>query len=174
MPTARSVGEIIEYHDRSVVALRVLDRHADNLVEPERARFPRRPEAFVEALEGMRNELDDEVVLAIVASAERVFRLDFTARQNDGSAPGVRFRALVERFDGRVPLEEIVDVWKDLTRASDECGAFKQMYLYRHGLAHGRYFNKSGVHHTTPRAVAGVVDDVVDVVRNYAADFPRT
>ncbi|MBK6515758.1 MAG: hypothetical protein IPG04_17075 [Polyangiaceae bacterium] len=36
---------------------------------------------------------------------------------------------------------EIVDAWKDL-KAPDECGAFKQIYVYRHGLVHGRYFNK--------------------------------
>jgi hypothetical protein len=80
MPTARTVSELLEYYGRSVVALRVLDGAVEALGEVERKRFPRRREGVVEVLEGMRDELDDEVVLAIIASAERELRLDFRAR----------------------------------------------------------------------------------------------
>lgn len=70
-------------------------------------------------------------------------------------------------------MEEIVDVWKDLTKAATECGAFKQMYVYRHGLAHGRYFNKSGVHLITPDDAAEIVDELFDKICGQFKDFPR-
>lgn len=173
MPTARTVPELLEYHGRSVVALRVLDGAVEALGEIDRKRFPRRREAIAEALEAMRDELDDEVVLAIVASAERVLRLDFRARLRGKEPVAVRFGLLDQRFGGHVPLEEIVDVWKDLATAPTECGAFKQMYVYRHGLAHGRYFNKSGLHDATPEDAAAVVEEMLDKIRAYSADFPR-
>ena len=113
------------------------------------------------------------VVLAIIASAERELRLDFRARLGGKGAVAVRFGALDERFHGHVPLEEIVDVWKDLTKAPNECGAFKQMYVYRHGLAHGRYFNKSGLHDATPEDAAVVVDELVTKIQAHTADFPQ-
>jgi hypothetical protein len=173
MPTARTVPELLAYHDRSVVALRVLDGAIDTLAEVDRSRFPRRREAVVDALEEMRDELDHEVVLAIIASAERMLRLDFLARLGGTQAAATRFGLLETRFDGRVPLEEIVDVWKDIATASSECGAFKQMYNYRHGLAHGRYFNKSGLHNARPKDASDVVCELFDRIRQYTADFPQ-
>lgn len=174
MPTARTVPELVEYHGRSVVALRVLDGAVESLVEADRKRFPRRREAIGEVLEEMRHELDDEVVLAIVASAERALRLDFVARLGGKDAAAVRFGSLEARFGSHVPLEEIIDVWKDLTKAPKKCGNFKQIYVYRHGLAHGRYFNKSGRHHTTPEDAAAVVDELFLLIRAHSSDFsPR-
>ena len=46
--------------------------------------------------------------------------------------------------------------------------------LDRHGLAHGRYFNKSGVHHTSPEDVVDVIRELFDTIHNYTADFPRS
>lgn len=174
MPTPRTTGEILDYHRRSVVALRALARAFESLSETERAHFPRAKEAFLEVLEDMRNELDDEVVLALVAGAERLFRLDYTARLGETGAPAVRFGSLKVKFDRGVPLEEIVEVWKDLAVASQEVGRFKQMYVYRHGLAHGRYFNKSGVYHAAPEDVDEVIQKLFDRIRTCMADFPRS
>lgn len=47
------------------------------------------------------------------------------------------------------------------------------MYVYRHGLAHGRYFNKSGLHDATPEDAAAVVEEMIDKIRLCSADFPR-
>jgi hypothetical protein len=129
MPTARTAAEILEYHRRSVAALRVLARGGIVALGPQAATFPRTEEAFAEVLDEMREELNDEVVLAIVASGERVLRLDYRARQAGGAAAAVRFRHLEARYVGRVPLEEILDVWKDVAVASNEAGNFKQMYV---------------------------------------------
>lgn len=68
----------------------------------------------MEGLRDMRDELDDEVVLALIASAGWVLRDDFGARLGDDDACGVRFNHLHERFEGKVPFDEILDVWKDL------------------------------------------------------------
>jgi len=160
-------------HGRSVVALRVLDGAIESLIEADRERFPRRREGITEALEEMRDELDDEVVLAIVASAERVLRLDFRARLGGKDATRVRFGSLEGKFGSHVPLEEIVDVWKDLIKAPNECGAFKQIYVYRHGLAHGRYFNKSGRHDATPEDAGEIVRELFDEIRGQFPDFPK-
>jgi hypothetical protein len=146
MPTARTRKESLAYHARTVAALRTLARAPEGLGAGDRALFPRTKEALLDVLEDMRDELDDEVVLALVSGAERVLRLDYRARLDGSAAPAVRFKGLETKFGGRVQLEEVLDVWKDLADASKEAGRFKQMYVYRHGLAHGRYFNKSGLH----------------------------
>lgn len=172
MPTPRTVFDLSLYHGRSVVALRAIDGAVGGLAPADRDRFPRRREAILEVLEGMRQELDDEVVLAMVASAERVLRLDFQARLGGKQNVAVRFGSLATRFDRHVPLEEIVDVWKDLAAAPSECGAFKQMYTYRHGLAHGRYFNKSGRHDVKPDDTAAVVEVLFKKIQTFASDFP--
>ena len=123
----------------------------------------------------MRDELDNEVVLALVAAAERLIRLDCAACLDGNDAPAVRFRQLQKRFDGRVPLEEVVDVWKDLARAPDNAGQFKQLYVYRHGLAHGRYFNKSGLHRRAgPRLRLGSSASFSAQSVRTRTDFPRS
>ena len=173
MPKARAAAEILEYHGRSVAALRVLVRGGIAALGPQAATFPRTEEAFAEVLDEMREELDDEVVLALIASGERVLRLDYRSRQAGGAAAAVRFRHLEERYDGRVPLEEILDVWKDVATAPNEAGNFKQMYVYRHGLAHGRFFNKSGLHHAEPADAHEVIQELFAKVKMTEADFPR-
>jgi hypothetical protein len=172
MPTARTPAEILEYHRRSVVALRVLSRTFAAL-GPDAAYFPRNQTAFTETLADMRDELNDEVVLALVASAERVLRLDYRGRQGGGDIAAVRLGYLDKRFGGRVPLEEILDVWKDLADAPNQAGNFKQMYTYRHGLAHGRFFNKSGLHHAAPDDADEVIRDLFAAIRLAAPDFPK-
>jgi hypothetical protein len=174
MPTPRTAADILDYHRRSVVALRQLARTFESLSAADRACFPLAKQAFLDVLEAMRDELDDEVVLALVASAERQLRLDYAARLGEKDAPAVRFGHLDVRFDGRVPLEEIVDVWKDLAVAGDETGRFKQMYVYRHGLAHGRFFNKSGVHDAAPEDVDEVIRELYAAIRGHTPDFPRS
>jgi hypothetical protein len=173
MPTARTPAEILEYHRRSVVALRELGRRFGQLPAGDQAAFPKTREAFEEALVVMRDELDDEVVLALVAGAEWLLRGDFEARRDGKDACGRRFRHLVQRFEGKVPLDEILDVWKDLTGASDEIGRVKQRVLYRHGLAHGKVFNKSGLHDATPADTHEVIGDAFDAIHRHATDFPR-
>jgi hypothetical protein len=176
MPTPRTAAEILDYHRRAVVALRELARAFEGLNAKDRACFPRAKQAFLDVLEEMRDELDDEVVLALVASAERLLRLDYAARLRVGGkdAPAVRFGELERRFDRRAPFEEIVDVWKDLTAAGDEAGRFKQMYVYRHGLAHGRYFNKSGLHDAAPEDADEVIRELFAAIRAHTADFPKS
>jgi hypothetical protein len=173
MPTARPAAEILEYHRRSVAALRVLARGGLAGLGPQAATFPRTEEAFAEVLDEMRQELDDEVVLALVASGERVLRLDYGARQAGVAAAAVRFRHLEERYNGRVPLEEILDVRKDVAVAPTEAGNFKRMYVYRHGLAHGRFFNKSGLHHAEPADADEVIRELFAKIQGAEADFPR-
>jgi hypothetical protein len=172
MPTVRTAAEILEYHCRSVAALLVLARGGIAGLGLQAATFPRTEEAFIEALDEMRDELDDEVVLALVASGERVLRLDYRARQAGGAPAAVRFRHLEERHEGRVPLEEILDVWKDVAAARVEIGHFKQMYVYRHGLAHGRFFNKSGLHHAKPADADAVIRELFAKIKVAAEDFP--
>jgi hypothetical protein len=173
MPTPRTTTEILDYHRRAVEALRLLSRAFDTLDAKAKALFPRTKEAFLDVLDDMRNELDDEVVLALVASAERSLRLDFRALLGEGDAPAVRFGHLNERYDGHVPLESALDVWKELTAEPEKVGRFKQLYVYRHGLAHGRFFNKSGVHHVTPEDVGEVIRELFAAICLYTTDFPR-
>ena len=157
-------SQILEYHERMVEALRVLSRRFEEVSEDTRSPFHgcSRQELDL-ALEALRTELDEQVVLMLVASIEAVVRDDYAARLADPTKTAVfeRFRILQKRYDDRVPFEEILDVWKEEARIPDEVGMLKQLYVYRHWLAHGRRFtNKSGVQ-PYPKSSKNVIEAFV-------------
>lgn len=169
-------SEILEYYEHMVEALRVLGRRFEEVREDSRSPFSGyRRQAFDTALEVLRAELDQQVVLMLVASIEAVVRDDYAARLLDPRKTAVheRFRILDKRYADKVPLEEILDVWKDEAQIPEEVGMLKQIYHYRHWLAHGRNFtNKSGLQ-AYPRSSKNVVEAFVAAVQQRTPDFPR-
>jgi hypothetical protein len=168
--------DVWDYYVRMLEALRALGRQFAEVTTDPKSRFYRNDRGiFDEALEELRDELDHQVVLTLMASAEAMLRLDFAIRVDDPSKMPVhaRFRILKARFDDKVPLEEILDVWKEVAGASHEAGKFKQLYKRRHWLGHGRYWDdKSGVQ-PRPKNTWVIINAFNAAVQTIAPDFPH-
>ncbi|HUY36440.1 MAG TPA: hypothetical protein VMV69_27130 [Pirellulales bacterium] len=100
------------------------------------------------------NDLDQSAVLLLVASFEATLQVDFHERVTRKKKDGVskELRRLWSRnaphhgLTRWVTVEEIVDVWRKHVGHTALIGNFKQLVLYRHWLAHGRYWvQKSGL-----------------------------
>jgi hypothetical protein len=169
-------SQILEYHEQMLEALRVLGRRFEEVNEDAKSPFfGFRRQAFDVALELLRAELDAQVVLMLVASIEAVVRDDYAARLPDPTKTAVheRFRILDKTHADKLPFTEILDVWKEEAQIPEEVGMVKQLYVYRHWLAHGRRFtNKSGVQ-AYPRSSKNVIESFVAAIRQHTPDFPR-
>ncbi|HVN85892.1 MAG TPA: hypothetical protein VMW17_13720 [Candidatus Binatia bacterium] len=102
---------------------------------------------YEDALSDMRDELDDQVTLALVASFEASFRIDFEQRVRRRLKDGVsrEFRTIARQYGQRVKFEDILDIWKQASGRPHRFRKLVQLLNYRHWLAHGRYWvDKSG------------------------------
>ena len=138
------------YYQRSQVALLALRTETNR--SPVRLTsdpfFGLTPVECEATLSGMRDELDDQVTLALVASFEASFQTDFAHRARKARLKDPVSRAcrtLATKYRERVRFEDILDVWKEATGQRQVFGHFAQLLNYRHWLAHGRYWvHKSG------------------------------
>jgi hypothetical protein len=108
--------------------------HADAALSRWRFLTPLQVDA---ELRSMRDELDFEVSLALLASFESIVDEDVLVRAlgND------RFSHAISKLRKRTSdprLEEILDCWKERSPAAQTViGEFKQLIKFRHWLAHG-------------------------------------
>jgi hypothetical protein len=107
--------------------------------------------------ESLREELDAEVRMMVVAAHEASVMLDARRRAEAGGqdAFGLALHRLFSRpKEGRgAPApEDIPGAWKrHAPGTSRATGAFMQAYRYRHWLAHGRWFlQRSGLDRLEP------------------------
>ena len=103
---------------------------------------------FEDALLRLRQELDEQVTLVLVAAFEALLRIDrhdrVSRRLKDPISRGLR--DLSRDREGRVRLEDILDVHKQALGLAQVVGRLKQLLNYRHWLAHGRYWvQKAGI-----------------------------
>ena len=127
-----------------------------------------------DVLTRMLEELDAQVVLTLVASAEGTLRVDFDARVRRKTRDTVRplFKDLRDRYADRVALDDILAAWKEKSGNVERVGRFKQLVLRRHWLAHGRYWSdKSGVA-PDPIQAQLVIDDLFQSLTQLFPDFP--
>jgi hypothetical protein len=112
--------------------------------------FGMQPHEVSEALGQLARELDHEVVLLLTASFEATFQVDFHRRRSRKNKDRLS-RKLRKLKPGRkqtnwITIEQILDVWQSETGHRRVICALKQLVLFRHWLAHGRYWNqKSGI-----------------------------
>jgi hypothetical protein len=104
---------------------------------------------LLDVLKEMGQEVELESSLALMASFEARLRVDYLTRGRrglGGVAPSDAFiRRLWSKFEERLPLEELLDAWRDATQAEpDLVGRFKQLMRFRDWLAHGRYWPPKG------------------------------
>ncbi len=193
-----SVDDALSYHQDQLECLRLVKRMARGLQSPRFANFT--PQQLLERLEEVRAELDRQVVLLLVASTEGALRRDYAARVQAATSPQVaRWRRLafllhlprflwsnvgtVEerlvdlqvRYADKVPLDEVLDVWKFAGADASLIGRFRQVVRHRHWLAHGRYFrDRSGLASPDPRGVHTLVSTMFQDLTALRADFPRS
>lgn len=110
------------------------------------------------ALSELRDELDHQVTLALVASLEAAIRLDFLERASRRLKSDLnnQMRALHQAHGPRVALEDILDIWKSHTGKKAVVGDLKRLYHLRSWLAHGRYWHekRSGMSPSPAEALA--------------------
>jgi hypothetical protein len=117
----------------------------------------------------IREELEREVVLALLASLEAELRLDFKNRIQSRKRDSISkaFRGLKKKYGDRVRLDDILGVWKAGQQAKDAFQKLGNFRKRRHWLAHGRYWtDKSGVT-TDPYEVCDVFQDLASKVPGF-------
>lgn len=166
-------AEILLFYDMSIEAMQSLEIALYRGAISVDSKFfgMTKPEMEL-ALSEMRNELDRQVSLALLASCEAVLRVDFldcVNRRKKGPAGVVsRFKELRKTYEDRVPLEEILDAWKSHVAHPAAFAAFTEYLRVRHWLAHGRYWSLKTARRAEP-------PDVVHVIRalfKLLPDFP--
>ena len=149
--------EIWDYYESALDAFDLVGQCArlpaagsDPLLARWRFSTPRQVEA---ALRSMRDELEFEVSLALLASFESIIDEDFLLREVGSD----RFSHAISRLRVRTSdprLEEILDCWKERSPAAQAAiGEFKQLVKFRHWLAHGRSAAKKGYGNFSPRLI---------------------
>lgn len=107
--------------------------------------------------------------MALLASCEALLRVDFWERvdrvKKEPRPVRVRFKRLADEHAERVPLESILDVWRDHVGRPDRFAAFQEYLRVRHWLAHGRYWSLKTARRPEP-------PDVFYVIRNLLAMLP--
>ena len=137
--------------------------------------FVGQPESVVAPeLESMRQELELEVSLALLASFEAIIRSDFESprRSSKGDSLVARFNALIARTpSAREPrLVDILDAWKAARGSGDVVGGFKEVVSgLRNWLAHGRRGPTKGFARFDPWTVR----ERAERLQASIPDFPR-
>jgi hypothetical protein len=138
----------MDYFDAAKEALEFLRKAAFGTDPP--ARFvAMTSEEVNDEIRRLTVELEQQIVMMLVASFEAVFQLDAQDRiqRKQKDAVSKRLRKLMSskpaRKRGPIDLEQILDFWKREIKASrGAIGQFTQLLLYRHWLAHGRYWHQ--------------------------------
>jgi hypothetical protein len=170
-------NDVLTHYERCLVAFELL---ADTTLRAGGGANPfslMSIEAFNTAVREMKTELDQHCVMMLVASIEACFHVDLAARcerkLKDHCSAALRRLAKKHRRAGRrVEIEDVLDVWKTHVGFADAFGDFRQVIMYRHWLAHGRYWvQKSGLRNVDPLDVWARWEVVRDVISNTAL-FP--
>jgi hypothetical protein len=117
-----------------------------------------------DAFREMRTELDIQITMLLIASCEASVRTDFQNRVKRRGKDRVsrRFRALEQQRKAKankgVRLEDILKVWGDES-AGNSARPVGKLLLYRHWVAHGRYWidKKSGLNDPDPFEVWDII-----------------
>ncbi len=108
---------------------------------------------LLERFHELREELDAEVVLALVCAAEGAIRSE-VRRTRSASRKSAISKAWKQRSAPGtwVRLEVILSKWRAVNGPKQAIDDFGKLYKHRNWLAHGRYFsNKCGLPTVTPK-----------------------
>ncbi len=176
MSSFPDADEIISAYLDQVEALeRLLHARATICADP-RSRFHQLADADVQGrLREDRIELDRWAVLMLVASFEATLRADAKERIDARTKDAVRrpLQALHKEHEGRVRLDDILEVWN--TAAGVRAGvkqALGTLLKHRHWLAHGRHWTNKHGPMPTPLEAHAALGDYVQALAAFASDFP--
>lgn len=165
--------EILTYDRRSLLALELLWREVSRgtrAIPDSVVVHPTQRESDG-VMSEMRDELDREVTMALLASFEALFRTDFLDRVRGRlKDPASRdLRALHRGKGDRPDMDSILDVWKSHSSRPQRISRLKQYFDRRHWLAHGRYYVHKSGRQPSPQDVREVGRQVLEDLPN----FPR-
>lgn len=170
------VVDLLLYHTRMAEMVLLHRRNYEVVTATQGAFFGLSKAEYEDALERLRDELDQEVVLAMVASVEATLRMDFDARIKDKTRDPLRpmFKNLRDKYDQRVRLDDIVDCWKEVAGKKPNVFArIGSLLKYRHWLAHGRYWSVKTGSAKDPQSAAFDISEFYDLLCGTVSDFPR-
>jgi hypothetical protein len=129
---------------------------------------------FDQSLSELRRELDHQVVLMLTASYEAIFQTDLQERikrrKKDDLSKALRswWKDSRRRHEKWIDLASLLDVWKRTTGHRQVIGKMKSLLLFRHWLAHGRYWvDKSGLGYADPLEAWQIGRAVFDVLPGF-------
>jgi len=165
--------EIWDYYQSALAAFDLVRRHVrvpNAASDPSLSRWRfLTPLQVDDDLRSMRDELEFEVSLALLASFETILDEDFLLRPLGTD----RFSHAISRLRQRTSdprLEEVLDCWKERSPAAHAViGEFKQLVKFRHWLAHGRGSAKKGYGNHSP----GLIWRRARLLQKAVAGFPR-
>lgn len=160
--------QILRYYLRSRDALTALKKSPEfvGMTETDRE----------QSIRDLAGELSHEVVLLLTASFEALVQVDFEDRVSNRRKDPIsrslyRLARSHERRRDRprwIPVEEILDVWQRETGRAHLIGRLKQLFQFRHWLAHGRYWvQKSGLKDPDPFVAWSIGKAVFDALPGF-------
>ncbi len=171
--------KLLEYHRRMVAALRAVDRQFVDVISRPDSGFSRMTrDEFDEAVRLLREELDAQVTMMVIASCEATLKRDFRHRLERKARRDplwARVFALneSEKLAGQKHgprITPLLKMWRDFT-GRPLADAFKLVKL-RNWLAHGRcYSHGSGVG-LDPRQAALLIENFFRALKSAQSDFP--
>lgn len=156
MPTPPRPYDILHFYRCNVEILARSKLQLVPLIEadaiPESSRFFLMTlDEFEGELKRLRTELDQQVVLMLVASFEAILQTDRIERvkrkKKDTISKAIRrwWKHAARRRDDWVKIEELLRIWGKTLDNPGSIGQFFKLVRHRHWLAHGRYWiDKSG------------------------------
>lgn len=171
--------EILRYYTQSLEALEALKQAVTasldaGTVAPTSRFFGMTADEFDEALADLRGELDHHVVLMLTASIEAIFQTDLQERikrkKKGDLSKALRkwWQRARRRREEWIDLGSLLDAWKKTAGHGQVIGRMKSLLLFRHWLAHGRYWvDKSGLRQVDPFTAWQIGRAVFDVLPGF-------
>ena len=169
--------DILRYYRGCLEAFDALQREVSpslqaGALEHSSQFFGMTSDEFDAALVELRNELDYQVVMMLIASFEAIFQSDLQDRvrrkKTDTISKALRRWWQENRHgaDKWIHMESLLDAWKGvITGHRQAIGRLRSLVLFRHWLAHGRYWpDRSGVGNIDPFAAWQIGKEVFAVL----------
>lgn len=98
------------------------------------------PEEVNEKFNPALREIEYGVMLMMLSAVEAFIRTDFSSKRFGKD----KFDLLTTNFGSRIPLEEILNIWKTSDPATTKAiGEYNGSLILRNWLAHGRHYSKA-------------------------------
>ncbi len=171
--------DVLRYYERCLEGVEALKRSIGPLIEagtavPASRFFGMTSDEFTESLLDLRRELDHQVVLMLTASFEAIFQIDLQERvkrrKKDPLSKELRswWKDARRRRTEWIDLTSLLKVWKKSAGHSQVIGRMKSLVLFRHWLAHGRYWvDRSGLGDVDPLLAWQIGKAVFDVLPGF-------